>query len=205
VQCCLQQAEILKQPLQTSVTVDTVDFEDFTAEEMVHIAISVKDFRNMVIHADTVKTSVTAFYSQPSRPLQFVYDKDGMRCEYTLMTIGDFHGSSTPAPPRSVAREPRNYRASANGRQSLDRENSEMPPPQRPVTRSSLGQPHNDEAHTPAPIRSQAEPGPDSLFLPEDDDNQWEPFNQQREEGDILGWEANDENVSVAQIPADNH
>jgi len=75
-----------------------------------------------------------------------------------------------------------------------------MPPPQRPSTRSSLGQPVRADGGTPAPHGTYVDPNPDSLFLAEDDDNQWEPFDQQREEGDILGWEANDDNVGFAQL-----
>lgn len=184
---------------------DSVDFEEFNAEEMMHIAISVKDFRNMVVHADTVKTSISAMYSQPSRPLQFVYGKDGMRCEYTLMTIGDFRSAATPAPSRGTTREPQGAKASTPGPQTSGRSNPNMPPPQRPITRSNLARSVNSNDQSSKMVRLNADPDPDSLFLPEDDDNQWEPLDQREEQEDTLGWDASAENVSISENRLTNY
>ncbi|KAF8469708.1 Rad9-domain-containing protein [Kalaharituber pfeilii] len=81
--------EILKQPLHTAVSMDTVDFEEFTVEEGLHITINLKDFKAIINHADSLGATVTAYYSAPGRPLQIQYDRDGMRCEFTLMTTGN--------------------------------------------------------------------------------------------------------------------
>ena len=48
-------AEILKQPVHTSVAIDTKDFGEFMVEEKLHVAISAKDFKAIVTHADTLK------------------------------------------------------------------------------------------------------------------------------------------------------
>ena len=100
--------EILKQPLQTSVAIDTADFEMFAAEDELHIAVSLKDFKAIVTHADSMHSQLWAHYSDPGRPLQAVYDLDGMTCEFTLMTLGDTRSSQgftaiTRIQPRRVA------------------------------------------------------------------------------------------------------
>lgn len=154
-----------------------------------HIAISIKDFRNMVIHADTLRTTVSAMYSQPPRPLQFAYGMDGMRCEYTLMTVGDFHGAATTALSRSATRNPQALRRSNNSAQP-SRSNSEMPPPQRPATGSATFGQLNE-------TNNRADPDPDSLFLPDDDDQQWGPLDQRGEDEDMLGWDATANDVDT--------
>lgn len=99
--------EVLKQPLETSITIHVDDFEDFHAEEGIHITISVKDFRAIVTHAETLKGSMTAYFSRPSRPLQFFYETVGMTCQFTLMTKGDDSTpSATPAASRATSARP---------------------------------------------------------------------------------------------------
>src|SRR4051794_10583292 len=87
-----------------------MEFEEFRVEEKLHIAFSVKDFKAIVTHADSLNASITALYSKPTRPLQIAYESDnGLLCEFTLMTIGDYRGGSvTPAP--SIARTKPNVR-----------------------------------------------------------------------------------------------
>ena len=100
---------------------DTVEFEDFTVEEELHITISLKDFKvfhphyscNMptdernsqaiIHHADSLSATISAYYSDPGRPLQVQYDRDGMDCEFTLMTTGS-GGKNPPQFTRVVAR-----------------------------------------------------------------------------------------------------
>jgi cell cycle checkpoint control protein RAD9A len=68
--------EILKQPLHTSVAIDTLEFGDFDVEDKLHIVISVKDFKTIVMHAGITKTTVSAAYSQPSKPMQLKYTEE---------------------------------------------------------------------------------------------------------------------------------
>lgn len=99
--------ELLKQPLETAISIHVGDFADFQAEEDIHITISVKDFRAIVTHAETLKGSMTAYFSRPSRPLQFFYQAVGMTCEFTLMTRGDDSTpSATPSEPRAASTRP---------------------------------------------------------------------------------------------------
>ncbi|KAI9873973.1 MAG: hypothetical protein M1830_010342 [Pleopsidium flavum] len=193
--------EILKQPLQTSVAIDTADFENFAVEEKLHIGISVKDFRAIVIHASTLKTSVTARYSQPTRPLQLAYECGGMLCEFTLMTIGDLRGGSTtpgPAalrgpPTRSSSRQP----SSPALERSIERPAiSEMPPPTQPASRSFIRESASQRAPRPSPPPPKASIDPESLFLPHDDDDlRWD---ENDPDEDMLGWDASADNDGLA-------
>ncbi|KAB8339290.1 hypothetical protein FH972_022223 [Carpinus fangiana] len=160
-----------------AVSIDLTDFEEINVQEELHIAMNVKDFRNMVLHADTLRASVTALYTEAGRPLQFSYKMEGLRCEFTLMTIGDYRPGSTPAVSRAATREP-NGRAASVTSASLHRDALNMPPPARrsaaqaPArSASQLGSRTNGSAIQ-APLNQES----DSLFIPEqDNDAQWAP------------------------------
>ena len=194
--------EILKQPLQTSVAIDTADFESFSVVDKLHVGISVKDFRAIVTHASTLRTTLTASYSQPTRPLQLAYECGGMLCEFTLMTIGDCRdGSTTPGPAvfRGVSTRPSQRQESAP---VLER-NIERPAksaPQRPSqfpTRSFIRDYGSQRPTRPSPPPSKPSIDPASLFLPhEDDDRQWDEKNNGEADEDMLGWDVSADNVS---------
>ncbi|KAI4118386.1 MAG: hypothetical protein LQ345_001555 [Seirophora villosa] len=190
--------EILKYPLETSIALDKFYFDHFSAEEKMHIAISVKDFRAVVLHADTLGTSLHASYSSPTQPLQLAYNQHGMQCEFTLMTIGDYRGTSnTPAPvvgsksPSTTNDGLPTRQASAQLMQNspehvpANRTNAEMPPPLRPASRSFAQFPQTQVAHElsqqesqtqrpsrPSPPPPKASLDPESLFLSTDSDDE---------------------------------
>ncbi|OCK79277.1 hypothetical protein K432DRAFT_330472 [Lepidopterella palustris CBS 459.81] len=183
--------EILKHPLHTAVAVNTSDFEEFNAQEKIHIIISVKDFKAIVIHADTLKTSLKAFYSQPNRPLQFSYTSAGMYCEFTLMTAGDYTEAPTPSGAPSIPGRA-NLRAQSAASERPESRNMrlEMPPPAVPASRASnrrLRKPGSAKrVISPKP----AEADPDSLFVPADEeDHRWDPVDYRNSE-ETLGWDA---------------
>ena len=193
--------DVLKQPLQTSITIDNLDFEEFKVEEQLHIGISVKDFKAIAAHAETLKTSITALYTFPTRPMQLSYHEHGMQCEFTLMTIGDYRGGSvTPAPAaiRQVSAAPAEKTPS---RQStvqtvIQPKTSTMPPPSQSLSRSFTREPQSQRLQRPSPPPPKASLDPKSLFLPadEDDDRIWGERNYDDEQ-DTLGWDASANNV----------
>ncbi|KAK5169586.1 uncharacterized protein LTR77_005563 [Saxophila tyrrhenica] len=194
--------EVLKQPLETAISLHTEDFEDFHMQENMHIVISVKDFKAIVTHADTLRTTINAHFSFPTRPLQFSYQSFGIYCEFTLMTTGDYRGaSSTPNPNfvtnRSSSRQPSTTPAVAPSRSA-----SEMPPPARPVPNKPPPASQSQrlslkESMRQAPAtRPETDPHPDSLFMPGGDDQVWNPPNYDEEE-EMLGWDANNEDPSA--------
>ena len=195
-------ADVLKQPLQTSISMNNLEFEDFKVEEQLHIGISVKDFKAIVTHAETLKTNITALYSFPARPMQLSYHEHGMQCEFTLMTIGDYRGDSvTPAPAaaRQVSAAPAER---APSRQSLVQnvvqpETTTMPPPSQPLSRSFTREPQSQRTQRPSPPPPKASLDPESLFLPADDDDDriWGERNYDDEQ-DTLGWDASANNVN---------
>lgn len=217
--------EILKHPLETSIALDTLDFDEFTVEEKMHIIINVKDFKAIVLHAETLKTSVQAQYSFPTRPLQLAYSEHGMQCEFTLTTIGDPRGFSTTSAPistrsspalRSESRQPRpasTQETQASTNQGNDTEIVAMPPPSQPASRSfqqfppsgmsgstSRKGPLSQKLSEPSPPPPKASLDPESLFLPADDDAQWDEANYEEEEEETLRWDASDSR-GVVTIP----
>jgi cell cycle checkpoint control protein RAD9A len=202
--------EILKHPLATAVAVNTSDFEDFSVQSGLHIIISVKDFKAIVVHADTLKATLKAYYSQPARPLQFSYGCDGLVCEFTLMTSGDY----TAAPPTpAVTPAPTYASRQASRTPSAMTENtatrsmrSNMAPPVEPASRHDrsgrLRNPGSRPSSSAAPSQT-TEQDPESLFIPhgdgqgqDDEELAWEPMDYDKEE--TLGWDASaDHDASV--------
>lgn len=196
--------EILKHPLVTAVAVNTSDFEDFKVEPGLHIIINVKDFKSIVLHADTLKTSLKAYYSQPTRPLQFSYGCDGLLCEFTLMTSGNYNAAPptpTPAPQTLSSRQTSRAPSTATERTDTRSMRSDMPPPVEPASRrdrsTRLGKPVSRQNST--------QQESDSLFVPdaedarrqeEEEDSAWAPLDYEKEE--TLGWDASaDHDASV--------
>ncbi|MCJ1477007.1 hypothetical protein MMC13_005678 [Lambiella insularis] len=191
--------EILRQPLQTSISLDSLDFEDFAAEEKLHIGISVRDFKAIVTHGETLKTTVTASYSHSSRPIQLAYNEHGMKCEFTLMTIGEYRGGSVnPAPvvrkgqARSSARPEATKTLPHTGSQPKP---DIMPPPAKPASRVIGRESANQRHSKPSPPPPQASIDHQSLFVPEeDDDSRWNEKNYDDDE-DQLCWGDSADNV----------
>ena len=194
--------DVLRQPLQTSITIDNLDFEEFKVEEQLHIGISVKDFKAIVTHAETLKTSITALHSFPTRPMQLSYHEHGMQCEFTLMTIGDYRGGSvTPAPAaarqKSATPAERAPSRHSTAQTAVQPKTTIMPPPSQPLSRSFTREPQSQRTQRPSPPPPKASLDPESLFLPadEDDDRIWGERNYDDEQ-DTLGWNASANNVN---------
>ncbi|KAF2748036.1 DNA repair protein Rad9 [Sporormia fimetaria CBS 119925] len=183
--------DVLKNPLATAVAVNTSDFDSFSVDPGLHIIINVKDFKAIVLHADTLKTELRAYYSQPTRPLQFSYGSDGLLCEFTLMTSGDYNASKAPsAVPRQAHIEtaPRPRPTATEARESR-RMQPEMPQPVAPASQSASRRVPGSRKES-----SQAsQNGSASLFVRQDEeDAQWEPVDYNNEE-ETLGWDASAE------------
>lgn len=186
---------------------DTLDFDEFSVEDRLHIGISVKDFKAIVTHADTLNASITASYSHPTRPLQLAYNEKGMQCEFTLMTIGDYRGGSVnPAPAATRENSPRpaerqtSVQPSASARPRPVAE--AMPPPIEPASRSFGREAASQRPRRPSPPPPQASLDPESLFLPagDNDDRRWDEKNYDEDEEDTLGWDASADHVRVGPI-----
>lgn len=98
--------EILKQPLETAISLHIQDFDDFHAEEDVHIVINVKDFKAIVTHAETLKAPISAQFSRPGRPLLFRYTDRGLTCEFILMTTGISQAVPPATAPKVASTRP---------------------------------------------------------------------------------------------------
>lgn len=181
-----------------------LDFENFTVEEKAHIGISVKDFKSIVTHAETLRATVTAQFSHPTRPMQLAYAVNGMQCEFTLMTIGEYRGGSvTPSPAlarnTSVQESPL---VQAPVRDDRQVSNSSMPPPLQPASRIFTREPASQRPARPSPPLPKASLDDESLFISmeNDDERKWGEKNFDEEDEDTLGWDPNPNNVGYEFI-----
>ncbi|RDW90758.1 putative DNA repair protein rad9 [Aspergillus mulundensis] len=197
--------DTLRQPVHTSVAIDKTDFDNYLADDGVHLAISLKDFKAVIPHAETAGVLITARYTRPCRPLQLAYDFDGIRTEFTLMTTGeagpeDLPSSSrpvrelsarqTPAPRTVPVRAP-SRASNSNGTSASTRQTA--PPRGRPIRPLTGTSTRGTQQSTQATAETQPAPSMkfDSLFVPADDDRQWDVAEEDEAEAeDMLGWDA---------------
>ncbi|KAJ6108536.1 Rad9/Ddc1 [Penicillium sp. IBT 18751x] len=216
--------EVLKYPVHTSVAADKRDFEEIQIEDNMHIAINLKDFKAVVAHAETTNATITARYTQPCKPLQLAYDFDGVNSEFTIMTRGEVEGETAPAssragmPQLSQRRTPAPISLNRNQTLRSVTQSTQMPPPPprsrsiRPLNGSSTSIQDRlaPTAVSDRPSASSVSMDFDSLFVPADDDRQWDEMDEQEEPQDILGWDAlgrqvcgpscSDQNVEADEI-----
>ncbi|OQE27894.1 hypothetical protein PENFLA_c005G05295 [Penicillium flavigenum] len=193
--------EVLKHPVHTSVAADKRDFQEYLVEENMHVAINLKDFKAVVAHAETANATVTARYTRPCKPLQLEYRFEGVNAEFTVMTRGQSDSEDiptstrgtiprqTPAPVPISAIRQRDTRPSVTP-------STQMPPPPprsrsiRPLNGSSTQENLSQKPSADRPVASGLSMESDSLFVPADDDRQWDEMNEEEEPQDILGWDA---------------
>lgn len=166
-----------------------------------------KDFKAIVTHAVSLPAKVTARYSRPCYPLQLAYGIEGIACEFTLMTRGERgEQESSAMPPRAYtpgSLERPSVSAPSAVRSDTTRR-GDMGPPNNPRIHSkrravqpplqSSNRPENNTAETPRPSASI---DPDSLFVPADDDQQWDEQNYGDDDEDMLGWDASVDQVCI--------
>lgn len=205
---------MLKKPLHTSIAVDVEEFEDIEVEERLHIVLSVKDFRAIILHAGLTGGHLSAKYSTPARPIQFAYQGDGISCDFLLMTVGERGNpaqKTKKGKPNGAKVAPRQQQldaAAGSRRQSaVPTEQPEqpleqsMPPPPPPAAsaarsgaaRTSLFDLRPSQRPPPATMRSEG------LFV--DNDQEWEPVrdeeDEEAEEEARLEWDHSNQPVST--------
>jgi cell cycle checkpoint control protein RAD9A len=189
--------EVLKQPLHTTIAIDTLEFGEFSVEEKLHIVISVKDFKSIISHAGTVNTIVKALYSHPTSPMQLTYSDEGILSEFILMTTGEARGTSAAPAARANSKRPASRPPLEATPSSKRPANPDMRPP------SAIAAPSiNREAAARSKVSRPSPPPPqpsiqtDALFFPEaDDDRRWDPVNFDEEEDEMLLWDAGGNSV----------
>lgn len=147
---------------------------------------------------------ITARYTRPCRPLQLAYDFEGVRTEFTLMTTGendseDIPSSRAAVPELSARQTPAPVHISQNNAAS---NTEQMPPPRSRSIRPLTGTTNRVKETN---VESQQPPPPsihfDSLFVPADDDRQWDVPNEEDETmaEDTLGWDATADQVRASR------
>jgi cell cycle checkpoint control protein RAD9A len=132
--------------------------------------------------------------------MQISYESNGILAEYTLMTRG--HSSSVPnepttsTPARDLSVRPVSGPSNNDSAPSVPETAQSVPAMPPPSVTTSL----RDAAPEPSvarptprstPLAPSASINPDSLFIPADDDQQWDEPNYE-EEPDIVTWNAPD-------------
>lgn len=179
------------------------EFGSFHVEEdHLHIVISVKDFRAIIQHASILGADICANYSMPARPMQLRYDGDGIKCEFLLMTVGE---RGTPGQKGRKTRTNAKGAAGPQLEETATRANSHAPAPVPPTApKTSQSRPNPMPSLRPPIERPSQRPPPatlesESLFVPQDNDEQWEPVNvdeDDEEENGRLGWDTSVNPVS---------
>ncbi|EGC45311.1 DNA repair protein RAD9 [Histoplasma capsulatum var. duboisii H88] len=186
--------QILKQPVHTSVAIDTKDFDHFTVEDNLHVAINVKDFKAIVIHAHSLNGDIVARYTRPCRPMQLSYEVGGMACAFTLMTRGEAGEASSGSTNgnRELSARPYSRPTTVHPMEPTANPQPEIP---ESVPRTHSLQPHSQPGAREGPQASILPQPPhqsvpfESLFVPADDDQQWDEPRYGDEDEDTLGWD----------------
>jgi cell cycle checkpoint control protein RAD9A len=170
------------------------------------VVISVKDFKAIVTHADSIDAVLNACYTKPGRPLQFGYDQPGLSCRFTLMTAGDPRShAATDTGTSATAKKPATEQSKASNADQ-QRQSRIMLPPLRPEGRrntQTLGRRKpDDNTNVVNPSSKESE----SLFVPqEDEDRTWDPTNYDDGE-EMLAWDSREPDVStVAHTGSPTH
>ena len=183
---------MLKQPLHTSVAINIEDFEDYNLEEKLKVGISVKDFKAIIMHAVSLKTTISAQYSGSGRPMQLAYSESGMQCKFILMTSGNARGASVKLGPmisRASASQPRTTGNShvlplhQRGQQANPGRTSSTPSAPRDNGRD----PADQRAQRPSPPAPRASINEESLFVMDEDEEEqvWGERNFDEDEGEL--------------------
>lgn len=177
-------------------------------EDKLHIIVSVKDFRAIILHAGVTGNNLSARYSMPARPIQLSYHGDGISCEFLLMTVGERGNPSqktrkgrvngTKTPHREL--EAASHRASAAPPEPPQLPEQEAP---APVASEPLAPKPGLPLGSNFSLRpSQRPPPPPPALLSEglfvENDQEWEPVRDEEEEEEArLEWDSTNHNVST--------
>lgn len=146
-----------------------------------------------------------ARYTRPCRPMQLSYEVGGMACAFTLMTRGEAGEASS---------------GSTNGNRELSARPYSRPTTVHPIEPTANPQPeipesvprtHSLQPHSQSGAREGTQasilPQPphqsvpfESLFVPADDDQQWDEPRYGDEDEDTLGWDTHMDQV-CQQLP----
>ncbi len=185
------------------------EFDDVEVQDKLHIIISVKDFRAILQHAQMTSGALTTTYSIPGRPMKLSYNTDGVLCEFILMTVGEKDAMTqkhkNPRSNASKAGTPQLDAASHRG-SSVGNENRQAAPEPAPAAPKL---PQQNPIRTrqpgfeirPSPMPPPATAQSESLFVDQEEDEQWEPVNpEEEEEEEIARLEWNATNEPVASL-----
>lgn len=81
--------EILKQPIHTSISIDHKEFESMEVDEQVQLTFGLREFKSLGMLCDLLGTDLSLYYSDAGKPLLVDFEKDGMTGEFVVATTAD--------------------------------------------------------------------------------------------------------------------
>lgn len=172
---------------------------------MLHITISVKDFKAIVVHSGLNNLVTNVFYSYPSCPMQISYHDDGVWSEFILMTTAEARVTPAsqvpnldPEPKPVISKLPEEVKSNS-------KRSTQILTPSLNKTARVDGQRSvhdvNLDPYFPAPLPSTQS---ESLFIPrandECDDQIWNPINYDEEDSEMLMWDDGKKNTSKPDL-----
>ena len=149
---------------------------------------------------------VSAYYTDPGRPLQIQYDGDGMSCEFTLMTVGARSGQplakAVPRPQARARQRPMLSQradlspANRSGNEDHEMQGMELPPASLRQS-VELGAPLLDSEDHASNNTTNGEP---SLFFDGGDDEE-ENRSAGHDNEDVLGWDVHMDLSVCSSLP----
>ena len=145
--------------------------------------------------------------------MKLSYDGDGIICEFILMTVGEkgtvaqkkAKGRAAAAKPVRAALES----ASSRSASVAANENTQpTEPPRKQQTKTAVPRPSGARPSQfeirPLPNQPPSTLRSESMFLPQDDDQQWEPVNPDDDEDEgqnaRLEWDASNDPVCIPHL-----
>lgn len=189
---------ILKKPLHTNIAVEMDEFDDVEVQDKIHIIISVKDFRAILQHAQLTSGDLTTTYSDPGRPMKLSYSRDGIICDFILMTVGEKDAitqrhknprgkasdAARSAQPAQPGLDPASRRASSVTGNNANQSASQRPQQQAKTPTRPLAPRQPGFEIRPPPVPPPGTARSESLFVQQDDDpdRMWDPVNPDEED-----------------------
>ncbi|KAK9461427.1 Rad9/Ddc1, partial [Lipomyces oligophaga] len=85
-EAAVKDQEILKQPLQTSIHLDSVEFDHVFADDEAGTAFSLKEFRALVALAQGLDADIRGSFGEPTMPIVFEFEIGAIKATFLLFT-----------------------------------------------------------------------------------------------------------------------
>lgn len=118
--------DALKRPMQTELAIGVDEFEEYTITADVQLTFSLREFKALILLAESSALPIEASFSTGGRPLVLAVETDAYAIELVIATIAG-NGTTQPSnPPQIIARSTRSVQPQARPRTTTP---APRPPP----------------------------------------------------------------------------